>query len=55
MTAILNEKLPNYTSKTYPMGGGVGNGLSKPFLPNNQYVFILPLPFISIGPRDSIK
>jgi hypothetical protein len=39
---------------TYPMGGGVGNGLSKPFLPNNQYVFILPLPFISIGPRDSI-
>lgn len=38
---------------THPIGGGVGNALSNPFLPSNQYVFISPLPLISMGPRDS--
>lgn len=38
----------------YPIGGGAGSILSNPFLPNSQYVFIKPLPLISIPPRGSI-
>lgn len=38
---------------TYPIGGGLGRGLSNPFLPRSQYVFISPFPLISIGPRGS--
>lgn len=38
----------------YPIGGGAGSTLSNPFLLNSQYVFIFPLPLISIPPRGSI-